>query len=91
MTRTTTLPKLATVADHDVEESRVTDEPEPLTRLDVSDTVEVAIASLREHRVALEGLGDHPMADPEFLRWVLEGAGGRAGCGAAVAVERFGG
>jgi LmbE family N-acetylglucosaminyl deacetylase len=65
--------------------------PQATHAIDVGDTVEVAIASLREHRVYLEGLGDHPMADPEFLRWVLEAAGARAGCAAAVAVERFGG
>lgn len=65
--------------------------PQARHAIDVSDTVDLAVASLAEHRTYLEGLGDHPMADPEFLRWVLADAGGRAGCDAAVAVEVFGG
>lgn len=58
--------------------------------IDVSDTVDLAVASLAEHRTYLEGLGDHPMADPEFLRWMLEGTGAKVGCDAGVAVEVFG-
>jgi LmbE family N-acetylglucosaminyl deacetylase len=63
----------------------------PLARhvIEVSDTVDLAIASLAEHRTYLEGLGDHPMADPEFLRWLLEATGARIGCEAGVAVELF--
>jgi LmbE family N-acetylglucosaminyl deacetylase len=63
----------------------------PLARhaVDVSGTVDLAIASLAEHKAYLEGLGDHPMADPEFLRWPLGDAGARAGCEAAVAFELF--
>lgn len=57
--------------------------------IDVSDTVDLAIASLAEHKVYLEGLGDHPMADPEFLRWLLSSGGDRVGCDAAVGVEMF--
>lgn len=57
--------------------------------VDVSDSVDVAVASLSEHRAYLEGLGDHPMSDPEWLRWLLAGVGARAGCEAAVAVELF--
>ncbi len=48
-----------------------------------------AVESLREHRAYLEGLGDHPMADPEFVRWMLDAAGEQAGCDAALAVELF--
>lgn len=59
--------------------------------VDVSDTVDAAVASLAEHAAYLRGLGDHPMADPEILRWLLGQAGVRAGCDAALAVERFGG
>ena len=51
------------------------------------DMVELAVASLAEHRAYLEGLGDHPMADPEIVRWWLADTGARAGCDAAVAVE----
>jgi LmbE family N-acetylglucosaminyl deacetylase len=57
--------------------------------LDVSGAVDLAIASLAEHRAYLDGLGDHRMADPEILRWMLGDAGARAGCDAAVAVELF--
>ncbi len=63
----------------------------PLARhaIDVSDTIDLAIASLAEHRAYLEGLGDHPMADPEFLRWVLGDVGERIGVEAAVGIELF--
>lgn len=63
----------------------------PLARhaIDVSDTVDLAVASLAEHKVYLEGLGDHPMADPEFLRWILADVGARVGRDAAVGVELF--
>jgi LmbE family N-acetylglucosaminyl deacetylase len=67
----------------------VASSPSSWRAIDVSDTVDVAIASLAEHRAYLEGLGDHPMADPEFLRWVLEGAGARAGVDAALAIELY--
>ena len=50
-----------------------------------------AIASLSAHRAYLEGLGDHPMSDPEFLRAMAEQTGIRLqGHGAALAFERFG-
>lgn len=74
---------------HRVRQVLVAGSPAARHAIDVSGMVDVAIASLAAHRTYLEGLGDHPMADPEFLRWVLEGAGARAGCEAAVAVERF--
>lgn len=57
--------------------------------IDVSDSVDLAVASLAEHKTYLEGLGDHAMADPEFLRWVLADVGAQAGCDAAVGVELF--
>ena len=38
--------------------------PESTHAIDVSGGVELAIASLSEHRAYLEGLGEHPMADP---------------------------
>ncbi len=52
--------------------------------------VDAAVASLAEHRAYLEGLGGHPMADPEILRVWLAEAGQRAGVDYAVAVEVYG-
>jgi LmbE family N-acetylglucosaminyl deacetylase len=63
--------------------------PYAVHAIDVSGTVDLAVASLAEHKAYLEGLGDHPMSDPEFLRWVLADAGARAGCEAAVGIEVF--
>lgn len=57
--------------------------------VDVSDTVDLAVASLSEHAAYLDGLGDHPMADPEWLRWLLADIGARVGVAAGVAVEVF--
>jgi LmbE family N-acetylglucosaminyl deacetylase len=58
--------------------------------LDVTGTVDLAVASLAEHRAYLEGLGDHAMSDPEFLRVWLESTGQRfRGEGAALSVELF--
>jgi hypothetical protein len=57
--------------------------------IDVSDTVDLAVASLAEHKAYLEGLGDHPMADPELLRWMLADMGAEVGCDAAVGIELF--
>lgn len=74
---------------HRARQVLVANSPAARHAIDVTGRVDLAIASLAEHRTYLEGLGDHPMADPEFLRWALEGAGARAGCNAAVAVERF--
>jgi LmbE family N-acetylglucosaminyl deacetylase len=58
--------------------------------IDVTGYVEPAIASLAAHEAYLEGLGDHPMADPEFIRWNVEAAGAAVGVEAAVAVELIG-
>src|SRR5512134_1975381 len=53
--------------------------PEPTHAVDVGDTFERGVASLRAHSVYLEGLGDHPMADPEpFLRQMAYATGERA-------------
>ncbi len=67
----------------------VTGSPWSRHAIDVSDTLDLAIASLSEHRTYLEGLGDHPMADPEFLRWTLGAAGTNIDCDAAVGFELF--
>ena len=74
---------------HKVSRAMVAGSPLARHAIDVHDTVDVAVASLAEHKAYLEGLGDHPMADPELLRWILAETGARAGCDAAVAVELF--
>jgi LmbE family N-acetylglucosaminyl deacetylase len=76
---------------HDgVQEALVCGSPSATHAADVSDTVDLAVASLAEHRAYLEGLGDHPMADPETLRDWLELAGRQAGGrDAAVTFELF--
>lgn len=74
---------------HKVARVMVTGSPLSRHAIDVSETVDIAIASLEEHRTYLEGLGDHPMADPEFLRWVLGAGGARVDRDAAVVFELF--
>lgn len=76
-------------AAHDVARILVASSPQARHAIDVSATVDVAIASLAEHRAYLEGLGDHPMSDPELLRWWLGDVGARVGCDAALTVELF--
>ena len=73
-----------------VREALVCASPLATHAADVTDTVDLAVASLAEHRAYLEGLGDHPMADPEIVRDWLESAGRQArGSGAAVTFELF--
>jgi len=75
---------------HGVKHAIVSGSPQSTYALDVSATVDRAVASLAEHRAYLDGLGDHPMGDPEFLRMFLEMAGQRfRGSGAAVPFELF--
>jgi LmbE family N-acetylglucosaminyl deacetylase len=74
---------------HQAQRVLVAGSPQARVAIDVSDTVDLAVASLAEHRAYLEGLGDHPMSDPEFLRMVLGGVGAKVGCDAAVAVEVY--
>lgn len=76
-------------APHKVSRALVTGSPRSGHAIDVSDTVDLAVASLAEHRTYLEGLGDHPMADPEFLRWTLGAVGAHIGVDAAVGFELF--
>jgi LmbE family N-acetylglucosaminyl deacetylase len=76
-------------AAHKAGQVLVAGSPRARHAVDVTGRVDAAIASLAEHRAYLDGLGDHPMADPEFLRWMLGEIGPRAGCEAAVAFERF--
>jgi len=73
-----------------VQEALICGSPQPTHAADVTEDVDLAVASLSEHRAYLEGLGDHPMADPEVLRDWLELAGRQAqGRGAAVTFELF--
>ena len=72
---------------HSVKRAFVAGSTESTHAIDVSTGVDAAIASLSEHRAYLEGLGDHPMADPEFLRGFLEHTGAAVGVPAALAVE----
>ncbi|MBA3430364.1 MAG: PIG-L family deacetylase, partial [Actinobacteria bacterium] len=56
---------------------------EPTHYVDVTETIDVGIASLREHRAYLEGLGGE--FDPDdFLRNNAQSAGKAAGCDLAV-------
>jgi LmbE family N-acetylglucosaminyl deacetylase len=67
----------------------VASSPQARHAIDVTGHVDIAVASLAEHRAYLEGLGDHPMADPEILRWWLGDTGAAVDREAAVAVELF--
>ena len=74
-------------APHSAKTALVAGSPQATHALDVSSGVDLAVASLSEHRAYLEGLGEHPMADPEFLRAFLEQTGAAVGVRAALAVE----
>jgi LmbE family N-acetylglucosaminyl deacetylase len=72
---------------HHASVALVAGSPQATHAIDVSAGVDRAVASLSEHRAYLEGLGEHPMADPEFLRAFLEQTGTRVNVPAALAVE----
>ncbi len=75
---------------HSAKRALVVGSPEATRAVEVTDSVDRAIASLSAHDAYLKGLGEHPMADPEFLRGWLEMTGLRfRGGGAAVAFELF--
>ena len=58
--------------------------------VDVTASIDAGVASLREHRAYIEGLGD-PTFDPdEFLRSGAAGAGAACGCAYAVTFRRYG-
>lgn len=61
--------------------------PLPTHAVDVTDTLDRGIASLREHRTYLDGLGDHPMSDPSFLRTMAEAVAVRFGGTLATSFE----
>ena len=57
--------------------------------VDVTDTIERGVASLREHRAYLAGLGTE--FDPDaFLRESAAGLGSEVGCAYAVGFQRYG-
>jgi LmbE family N-acetylglucosaminyl deacetylase len=57
--------------------------------VDVSDTIDLGVASLRAHKAYLDGLGD-PSFDPDrFLRDSARGAGEAAGCEHAVTLQHY--
>ncbi len=77
-------------APHRVKRALVTSSPQSDHAMDVTAGVDLAVASLSEHRAYLDGLGEHPMADPEFVRMMLEQTGQRfSGSGAALAFELY--
>src|SRR5215469_6029110 len=62
---------------------------EPTHFVDVTDTIELGVASLREHRAYIEGLG-HEFNPDQFLRDMAGYVGLGAGCDYAVGMRRFG-
>jgi LmbE family N-acetylglucosaminyl deacetylase len=75
---------------HKVSTALVANSPLATHGIDVSDYVDLAVQSLAEHKQYLEGLGDHPMADPEFVAKMLKETAKRLpDAKAAVAVEVF--
>lgn len=76
---------------HSVKWMLVAGSPQATHAIDVTGYEDLAVRSLACHAAYLEGLGDHPMADPEFVRAFLEQTGERAGVRSAVGVEVFGG
>lgn len=63
--------------------------PQATHAVDITDTIDLAVDSLREHRAYLEGLGDASMADPSFLREAAAEAGARFGGVPACDFELF--
>ncbi|GLZ31217.1 GlcNAc-PI de-N-acetylase [Lentzea sp. NBRC 105346] len=62
--------------------------PDAAHGVDITDTFDQAVASLRAHEQYLAGLGDNGMADPDaFLRPFAETAGQRFGVGLATTFE----
>ena len=72
----------------DIKHVYVAGAPFPTHFVDVTDTVDRGVASLREHRAYLEGLGGD--FDPEeFIRSITGYGGMSAGCEFAVVFQRF--
>ncbi len=75
---------------HHVRYALIADSPRATHGLDVAQSVDTAVASLAEHRAYLRGLGDHRMANPEYVRESLQRVGQRLdGSAAAVMFELF--
>ena len=74
---------------HKARRVMVAGSPRSTFAVDVTDRLDVGLESLAAHRLYLDGLGDHPMADPEFLRWMLEDVGAKVDGDAAVGFEIF--
>lgn len=72
---------------HSAKRAIVAGSPQSDYAIDVTSGVDKAVESLSAHRAYLAGLGDHPMADPEFIRAFLEQTGAAVDVGAALAVE----
>jgi LmbE family N-acetylglucosaminyl deacetylase len=64
--------------------------PQPTHAIDVSATMDSAVASLGAHKAYLEALGDHPMASArDFLEWMADLTAPRFGGRRAAAFELF--
>jgi LmbE family N-acetylglucosaminyl deacetylase len=74
---------------HRVQRALIAGSPLATHAVEVTDAVDVAVTSLAAHRAYLEGLGDHPMADPEVVRMFLETTGLRLHGKPATAFELF--
>lgn len=61
----------------------------PTHFVDVTETLALGIASLREHRAYIEGLHDASFDPDRFLRDSARAAGHEAGCEYAVTFQRF--
>jgi LmbE family N-acetylglucosaminyl deacetylase len=61
---------------------------EPTHFVDVTDTIDLGVASLREHRAYIEGLG-HEFDPDQFLRDIAGYVGLGAGCDYAVSMRAF--
>ena len=62
--------------------------PDPTHYVDVAESIDRGVASLREHKAYIDGLGGD--FDPDaFLRDSAKGAGEEVGCGHAVTFRRY--
>lgn len=61
--------------------------PEPTHGVDVTGFLDRGIASLRAHKVYMEGLGAAAFDPAPFLTWIAEASGARLGVDAAVLLE----
>jgi LmbE family N-acetylglucosaminyl deacetylase len=64
--------------------------PQAAHGVDVTGHMETGVASLSAHQIYLQGLGEHPMADPgTFLTRLASATGPRLGCEYAIPFEVF--